>query len=189
MPFRLETPRLVLRSFEERDIQPFSLYRSDPEVAKYQGWETPFTLEQAAQFVAEMKSRTLGDGSQWHQLAIELKSTGELIGDCAFYRLGENLAQAEIGYTLARPFQGQGYASEAVARLLAYLFEALGLHRVRANTDPDNLASIRLLNRLGMRFEGRFIESLWLKGTWVSEDWYAVLRSEWEARSPAYPNR
>lgn len=182
MSFRLETPRLALRPFEPRDIEPFSEYRSDPQVAQYQGWQVPYTLEQAAQFVDEMRSRVPGADGQWYQLAIELKTTGRLIGDCAFYRLGENLAQAEIGFTLARPFQGQGYASEAVTRLLAYLFDELGLHRVKANTDPANLASIRLLNKVGMRYEGRFIESLWLKGEWVSEDWFAMLRREWEAR-------
>lgn len=179
MSIRLETTRLILRAFEERDSEPFSQYRSDPEVAIYQGWETPFTYEQATQFIHEMNSKSPGKPGEWYQIVIELKATGKMIGDCAFQRLAEDHAQAEIGFTLARAFQDQGYATEAVMGLLGYLFEDLGLHRVRANCDPDNLASIQLLERVGMRHEGRFIESLWLKGNWVSEDWFAILECEW----------
>ena len=84
MPFYLETPRLVLRSFEDRDAAPFAAYRSDPEVARYQGWEAPFPMENAARFVADMIRARPGMPGAWYQVAIELKSTGEMIGDCAF---------------------------------------------------------------------------------------------------------
>lgn len=183
--FRLETPRLVLRPFVDRDIAPFSQYRSDPEVAQYQGWEAPYSLEQAARFIAGEKIKTPGDPAQWFQVAIELKSSGALIGDCAFQRLTEDDHQAEIGFTLARPYQGRGYAAEAVSRLLEFLFNNLGLHRVRANCDSANTTSARLMQRVGMRHEGRFIESLWFKGRWADEDWYAILQNEWAANRTA----
>ena len=179
---RLETPRLVLRSFEDRDAAPFAAYRSDPEVARYQGWEAPFPMENAARFVADMIRARPGMPGAWYQVAIELKSTGEMIGDCAFCT-SEDGRQAEIAYTLARRWQGQGYAGEALTRLLDYLFSDLNLHRAHANVDPDNLPSIRLLERLGMRKEGRFVQSLWLKGGWVDEEWYAILQQEWLARA------
>lgn len=181
-PARMETQRLILRPFEDRDIAPFSAYRSDPEVARYQGWEAPFSMQQAEQFVAAEKTKQHLQPGQWVQLAVEIKSTGEMIGDCAFYCLENDLQQAEIGFTLARPFQGKGYATEAIACLLDYLFGNLELHRVRANCDPENTASARLLERVGMRHEGRFVESLWFKGGWAGEDWYAILRREWEGR-------
>ena len=101
-----------------------------------------------------------------------------MIGDCGFFLLTEDEQQAEIGFTLASPFHGQGFASEAVSRLLDYLFDGLNLHRVRANCDPRNTSSIHLLERAGMRHEGRFIASLWFKGEWVDEDWFAILRNE-----------
>jgi RimJ/RimL family protein N-acetyltransferase len=179
MFIHFETTRLILRTFEEKDSEPFSRYRSDPLVAKYQGWETPFTIERATQFIDEMKTKSPGEPGEWYQIALEIKAIGRMIGDCAFKLLAEDHAQAEIGFTLDRLFQRQGYATEAVMGLLRYIFEDLGLHRVRANCDPDNLASIRLLERVGMRHEGCFIQSLWLKGNWVSEDWYAILESEW----------
>lgn len=179
---RFETTRLIMRPFEDRDAESFSQYRSDPEVARYQGWQAPYSLEQATQFITEMKSTEPGTSDQWYQLALELKQTGELIGDCAFYLLARDSRQAEIGFTLARAFQGQGYATEAVARLMDYLFNERQLHRVQANCDPENITSARLMERLGMRHEGRFIENVWLKGAWCTEDWYAILRREWMQR-------
>ena len=176
----LETARLILRPFKEADLAAFAAYRSDPEVARYQGWETPYTLEQAAAFLREMQSTRPGTPGAWYQLAIERKSTPGLIGDCAFHILAHDPRQAEIGFSLASAFQGQGYAAEAVHRLLDYLFTGLELHRVTATCDAENHASARLLERVGMRREGHFIENIWFKGAWGNEYAYAVLQAEWK---------
>jgi RimJ/RimL family protein N-acetyltransferase len=175
----LETERLILRPFRDSDLEPFLAYRSDPEVARYQGWDMPYTAEKAAEFIAEMKNSPPRPPGEWYQLAIELKANRRMIGDCAFYLLAEDQRQAEIGYTLSRNYQGSGYGAEAVRRLLGYLFDELQLHRVRANTDAENTASARLLERVGMRREAHHIQSLWFKGRWSSEYWYALLRDEW----------
>lgn len=90
--------------------------------------------------------------------------------------------QAEIGFTFSRAYQGRGLASEAVARLLDYAFGELGLHRVYAITDQENVRSVALLERLGMRREGEFVENAWFKGRWSSEYLYATLRDEWLQR-------
>jgi RimJ/RimL family protein N-acetyltransferase len=82
---------------------------------------------------------------EWYQIAVGRKPTGELVGDCAFQRLRSDPNQAEIGFTFSPRFHGEGYATEAGLCLLDYLFGELGLHRAKANTDPDNHASIRLL--------------------------------------------
>jgi aminoglycoside 6'-N-acetyltransferase len=182
MAFYLETPRLILRPFEDRDALPFAVYRSDPEVARFQGWEAPYSLEQAREFVSEMKTRTPGTPGEWFQAAVERKEDGALIGDCVFKRLAYEPRVAEIGYTLARPYQHHGYASEAIQALLGYIFDTLGLHRVLADCDPQNTSSVRLLEKLGFRHEGCFVESMWLKGEWVDEDWYAILEREWQGR-------
>lgn len=182
MAFHLETQRLILRRPTDQDAEAFSRYRSDPEVSRYQGWETPYSLDRAQRFIASLRADPPDAPGQWYQVAIERKDGGEMIGDCAFRRLPDDSRQAEIGYTLAAPFQGQGYGTEAVARLIDYLFADLHLYRVRANIDPENRASARLLKKVGMRFEGRWVESLWFKGYWASEDWYAILRREWEEK-------
>jgi len=156
----LESERLILRPFQEADIAPFAAYRSDPDIARYQSWEPPVTLEQAAKFVGEMKNARPGVPGEWYQWAVERKAAAGLIGDCAFQIMPHEPGQAEIGFSFARAYQGQGFAAEAAGRLLNYLFGDLGLHRVVAITDAENLAAARLLERLGLRREGTFVENV-----------------------------
>lgn len=184
---RLESARLILRTFETRDVETFARYRSDPEVARFQGWQTPYSQEQAAHFVSQMQSAQPGAPGEWVQLALERKADGVLIGDCAFQCLLDDPRQAEIGFTLAREFQSQGYAAEAVTCLLGYLFDTLKLHRVRANCDPQNHASMRLLARVGMRHEGSFVESYWDGQRWTGEECFAVLAREWSVKAQTIP--
>lgn len=183
MPFLLETKRLRLRSFQESDLEPFVAYRSDPEVARFQSWDAPYPAKRAAAFIQELQQSQPGQPGEWYQVVLELKALAKMIGDCAFCLLAEEPRQAEIGFTLARPYQGHGFAHEAVTRLCDYLFEELNLHRIRANCDADNRASATLMERLGMRREGHFINSVWFKGTWRSEYWYAILWEEWFTKS------
>ena len=98
------------------------------------------------------------------------------------HALGDRPRQAEIGFTLACEHQGKGYATEAVNRLLDYVFGVLGKHRVIAVTDTRNAPAARLLERVGMRREGHFVEDIWFKGGWGDEYEYAMLEREWRAR-------
>ena len=176
----LETGRLILRSFRPADAEEFAVYRSDPAVAHYQSWEVPYSLAKAKDFIKALEPARPGIPGEWYQLALQLKASGQLIGDCAFLVLAEVPQQAEIGFTLARSYQGQGYMTEAARRLLDYLFETFALHRVCAVCDVENAASARVLERLRMRREAHFVESVWFKGRWSSEYGYALLRREWE---------
>jgi RimJ/RimL family protein N-acetyltransferase len=178
----LETPRLILRPLERADITAFSTYRSDPNIARYQGWEAPYSLEQAENFIEQMQSVTPGEVGQWFQLGLELKSSGVLIGDVAFQVHKNNKRTAEIGMTLAADYHGSGYGVEGVTELVRYLFDDLHMHRVIANCDPENHSAYHLLERVGFRREGSFVESLWYKGYWASEYWYAMLEREWKEK-------
>jgi RimJ/RimL family protein N-acetyltransferase len=184
MSFPLETPRLIIRQFCESDLEPFVAYRNDPEVYRYQGWKTPYLREDAADFITRLRSNNLGMPGEWMQLAIECKDSGEMVGDIAFHVIRSNPRQAYLGYTLARSAWGQGYASEAARKTLDYLFRVLDLHRVIADCDVDNAASIRLLERLGFRREAHYIESFWFENEnrWGSEYLYAILQHEWILR-------
>jgi aminoglycoside 6'-N-acetyltransferase len=182
MPLPLETERLTIRRFEMDDAPAFAAYRSDPDVARYQGWNAPYSQEQAAAFVRAMRRVKPGAPGKWLQLALQVKATGELAGDCAFNLHKDDPRQATIGLTLARPFQGQGYGHEAMTRLLDYLFFELKLHRVRADCDVLNQAAFSSLEKLGLRREAHFVESLWFKSGWASEYWYAILEREWAGR-------
>jgi RimJ/RimL family protein N-acetyltransferase len=150
-------------------------------VARYQAWESCSERE-ALDFIREMRSAEPGTPGEWFQYAVELKETGQLIGDCALKVEEQDARQAEIGFTLSREHQGKGYASEAVARLLDYAFGALNLHRVVAISDQENKPSVALLERVGMRREGSFVQNVWFKGRWACEYLYAILEHEWLAR-------
>ncbi|MGH8005200.1 MAG: GNAT family N-acetyltransferase [Limisphaerales bacterium] len=174
----LETSRLILRRFVDSDLPAIFAYRNDPEVARYQSWSV--TDETGLKdFIQSQKSLQPGTPGEWFQFAIELKETKELIGDCALKVNKEDTCLGEIGFTLSRKYQGRGFAAEAVSALLDYAFTKLELHRIIAITDCENAGSVRLLERLGMRREGHFIQSVWNKGEWRDEYQYAILRDEW----------
>jgi RimJ/RimL family protein N-acetyltransferase len=146
-------------------------------VARYQSWESCSERE-ALDFLREMRLSEPGTPGEWFQFAVELKETGQLIGDCGL-KTEKDGRQAEIGFTLSREHQGIGYASEAVSRLLDYAFANLGLHRVVAIVDQENAPSVALLERLGLHREGSFVHNAWFKGHWSSEYLYAILRDQW----------
>lgn len=181
----LETVRLKLRRFADDDLAPFHAYRNDPDIARYQSW-SDFSEQEARDFIAAQSGLRPGVPGQWFQFAIELKTAGVLIGDCALKIDEHESRQAEIGFTLAREHQGRGYASEAVSRVLDYVFGVLSVHRIIAITDCENDSSVALLERLGMRREGRFIQNVWFKGKWGDEYLYAILRAEWLGSAPAH---
>jgi len=174
----LRSSRLVLRRFTDSDLETFQAYRNDPEISRYQSWET-FSHQEALEFISEQKSLEPLMPGRWFQFAVALKETHALVGDCAVKIDEENTEQAEIGFTFAREHQGKGYAAEAVQRLLDFLFREAGLHRVIAITDCENQPAVALLERTGLRREGHFIQNVWFKGKWGDEYLYAILRSEW----------
>jgi aminoglycoside 6'-N-acetyltransferase len=174
---RLTTERLVLRPFTAADAPAFAAYRSDPDVARYQGWSAPFPLAQAEEFVLEVGAADPTEPG-WFQYGVE--ANGVLVGDVGV-GLNENRMQADIGYTLAAAHQGRGYAAEAVRRVLAHLFEERGLHRVAAECDARNERSARLLARLGFRQEGHRVRSTWAKGEWTDDLLFGLLATEWDS--------
>jgi RimJ/RimL family protein N-acetyltransferase len=173
---------MILRRFVATDLPTFLAYRNDPEVARYQAWEGCAEEEARALFAAQERLEP-GEPGRWFQFAMQLRETGELVGNCAMKVNEDDPRQGEIGYTLARAHQRRGLAAEAVACVLDYAFGTLSLHRVVAVTDCRNLASAALLERLGLRREGHFIRNVWFKGEWADEYLYAVLGDEWLRRT------
>ncbi|MDQ5858057.1 MAG: GNAT family N-acetyltransferase, partial [Acidobacteriota bacterium] len=114
----LETPRLFLRRFRAADADSFAAYRADPEVARYQGWDS-CTRDDAVAFIEAQLARAPFEPGRWTQLAVELSGDGTHIGDCALRLESPASPQAEMGFTFARGYQGRGFATEAVSHLLA----------------------------------------------------------------------
>ena len=175
----------MLRPFEAADLAVLVAYRSDPEVAAYQSWDAGYSTSDAERFLAEQRGLALGRPGEWVQLAIVDAADGTLHGDCAARVDSVQPATAEIGITLARGSQGKGVAAEALRALVKTLFDDHRMHRVFAHADDRNEPVQRLLERLGLRLEGRLVEADWFKGEWTTLRIYALLASEWRARGPA----
>lgn len=148
-------------------------------MARYQGWDTLYPIEQAREFVTAMATAQADVPGDWLQIAVARAGDDALVGDCAFSPQPNEARTVEIGFTVAPEHQGRGYAREAVSLLLRCLFGQLGKHRVTALCDPRNAPSVRLLEAVGMRREGHLVESTWSKGEWTDDLLFAILRREW----------
>ena len=182
-PGSLRTERLVLRTMTAEDVDDIHDYQSRPDVCRYVPFE-PRSREEVAEKVAKNAAALVlaGDGDFW-QLAIERATApGRVIGDLYFTIKSTANATGEIGWTLHPDFTGQGYMTEAASAMLELAFARLGLHRVRADLDPRNTASIALCRRLGMRQEAHFVEDLWFKGEWADTIIFGILDREWPPR-------
>ncbi len=167
----LETLRLHIRRFRLDDAPVIHAYRTDPEIARYQSWDPArFSLAAAESFVREMARATPGTPGDWFQFALELRSTGEVIGDIALGADAQGPDTAELGFSLARRHQGHGYATEAVRAVVAYAEGTLHAKRIVGIADARNDPSIKVLERTG--FARTRVEEAPFKGELVREVWF-----------------
>lgn len=173
----IQSPRLLLRWLRPDDLDDFLAYRSDPLVMRYQSM-SPMNREEAVSFIKSQMDNELGRVGGYQQIGIERKSDGKLIGDCALKIQAAEPRIAEIGYTVNRNFQGQGFATEAVRALIGELFGSMAMHKVVALVDVRNPASSRVLEKLGFTREGHLRKSYFdeVDGDWFDEYWYGLLR-------------
>jgi RimJ/RimL family protein N-acetyltransferase len=172
----------VLRHFTPLDLGPFMAMHSDPEIVRYVPYP-PLTRDEADERLRTIATMTaIDDEAQNLRFAVVLPETDELIGDVSMWSSPSDRHQAEIGYVFNARFQGHGFATEAVTELLRIGFAEAGLHRITANADARNAASIRVMERVGMRREAHFIQGAYEKGEWVDEVEYGILADEWRNR-------
>ncbi|GGV31321.1 GNAT family N-acetyltransferase [Actinomadura sp. LOL_016] len=182
--FPIETERLTLRPFREDDLEGLYAYQSLTEVARFLYWE-PRNLEESRSFLKEkMSAATVEREGDWLVLAVVLRETGELMGEVNLQWRSREHRQGEIGYIFNPAFHGRGFATEAAEVVLRLCFEGLDLHRVVGRIDGRNAASARVLERLGMRREAHLVQNEMVKGEWTDEVVYAMLRDEWDRRTP-----
>jgi ribosomal-protein-alanine N-acetyltransferase len=176
----LDTPRLRLRRVRPEDAADLFAFASDPLVTRYITWPTHRTLDDSRALIARfLAGYARGAATPW---GIEHKADGRLIGTCGFTNAAPAHARAEVIYNLARPYWGQGYMPEAVRAALTYGFDALGLNRIEAGCLVENAASARVLEKVGMTFEGVLREYLEIKGDACTLKQYAILRRDWQGR-------
>jgi RimJ/RimL family protein N-acetyltransferase len=179
--YPIETERLILRPFEDGDLEDLVAIQGRADVAEYLYWE-PRSRAEVMEGLQRLKAMTaIDESSDSVRLAAILKRGGALIGDYSLRLHSREHRQGEIGYITHPDHQGQGYATEGCLPLLRLGFEVLGLHRIFASCDGRNAASARVMERLGMRPEAHFRENELVKGVWTDELIYAILASEWRA--------
>ncbi len=158
------TERLRLRRSRPEDAEDISAYRSDPDVHRYQGWERTDPAGIRAEIEA-MAARVPGEPGGWVQFSVEERESGRLVGDVGLSPAEEEPGVIKVGYTIAPAFQGRGYATEAVGALVRYAFDVLEADVVRAYASAENVPSIRVAEKVGMRlmerFEHRYGDEVW----------------------------
>lgn len=175
----INTPRLSLRWISEDDVDAFYAIYSNPEVMRY--WSTPPVpnRDAASKLISEIhegfKRREL---LKW---GIALRTDNTLIGSVTLFHPEFTHRRAEIGYALGRTHWGNGYMQETLKAVLVYAFEVLGFHRIEADVDPRNAASIRTLERLGFQREGYLRERWQVNGEIQDAFFYGLLRPDWDA--------
>jgi ribosomal-protein-alanine N-acetyltransferase len=176
-PFpELSTERLSLRQINVKDAEHIFSLRSDEKVMQFIDRPRAVTIEDALQLIQKINnSLEAEDGITW---GMALKNNKSLVGTIGFWRIEKEHYRAEIGYLLHPSLQGKGIMQEALNAVLDYAFKIMKLHSVMANVNPENLASIKLLERNNFTREGYFKESYFFNGRFLDSAIYSLLTIE-----------
>lgn len=169
------TDRLLLRAFRHDDWPDVHAYGSDPEVVRFMDWG-PNRIEQSRHHVNRSVAMAGVSPRLTFPYAVERLADGRVIGSAELSMTSLDHRRAEMGYVFARDAWGRGYATEAAGALVAYGFDKLGLHRIAATCDPDNVGSARVLRKIGMLPEGRMRAYFLIRGEWRDRLMFAAVR-------------
>ena len=175
--YPIETQRLRLRPFATSDFDALFAMQSREDVTRFLYWDARSRAEVREALETKIASTAIRTEADGLALAAILPQTGELVGDFVLWLHGPD--QGEIGFIVHPDHHGRGYATEVGRMLLRLAFEGLGLHRVIGCAEVRNVASARVLEKLGMRREAHLVENEWVKGEWQSELIFAMLDREW----------
>lgn len=176
-PHSIESRRLLLRIVQESDIPDLMQVNGDDEVTCFLPYPSWQSLEDGKAWFDRMS--TLMEAGTTLQFVVVDKSSDRAIGSCLLFRYEEPSARAEIGYVMGRDHWGKGLMHEALTSLIAYAFDSCKLRRLEAEVNPRNVASTRLIQKLGFALEGL------LRQRWAEKDKpydtniFGLLRDEW----------
>ncbi len=174
----ISTERLRLRRIERRDIDDIFDYSHNPETSRFLLWYPHDTKNTTKIYYKAIDKRYKnGDFFDW---GIEEIKSGRMIGTCGFTSISEIDEKAEIGYVINPRYQGQGYAMEAVMRVLKYGFYELGLERIEARFIIGNDASRKVMEKCGMVYEGTQRHGVKAKGKFYDVGVFAILSDEFK---------
>ena len=177
--YPIQTARLALRSFAPGDLDDLFAYISREDVVRYLYGGVKDRAESEQGLKLWMSSTSLARAGERLVLAVVLVELNKVIGEVSLKCVSLEHRQAEIGWVFNPDYHGQGFATEAAAAVLRLGFQEHNFHRILARCDARNMASYKVMERLGMRREAHFIHNEFFKGEWGDELWYAILQSEW----------
>lgn len=179
MGVKLTTERLALREFAAEDVQAVHRYASDAEVTRYMLWG-PNSWAETEAFVREAMVSQQSPSRDDYTIAVVQRGDDQVIGAIHLGILSGPAmkGRGDLGYVLARQAWGHGYATEAGRAVIRWAFLDLGLHRVEATCGVDNAASRRVLEKLGMSYEGSRRDDYWVRGGWRSSHLYGLLAED-----------
>lgn len=172
----LTTERLILRKMKLSDAQDLFAYAQDPQVSRHVLWEAHTSVRQSRQFLRMARRQyRRGQPCSW---AITLKDSGRMIGTIGFMWLNTDWLSAEVGYSLSREYWNQGLMTEALRAVIAFGFDTLGLQRIEAQHTLGNPASGRVMQHVGMQYEGTLRQRVKNKGKYQDVKLFAILRTD-----------
>lgn len=169
----LETERLLLRPITMDDAPDVFDYASDPESNKYMPWDTHQTIADTIAYLETIPKNYVA--RERLGFAITLKPDGKYIGACDFHTISEKHHRVMLGYVLNRKYWGNGYMTEAVREMIRFAFEEMGMHRVAATCDADNIRSSNVMERCGMTLEGVFKDYEVRRGQFIDTKSYSII--------------
>lgn len=173
----LETERLILRKVTLDDVEDMYLYASDEEVAKYVVWDRHKSINDTKAFIEFVLNNY--QNKQVAPWGIEYKENGKFIGTIDFVWWQPNHKTAEIGYVLSKEYWGNGLTTEAAKELIRFGFNEMDLVRIQAKCLVENIASSRVMEKVGMQFEGILRKGLFIKGQHRDLKLYSILREDY----------
>jgi len=173
----LETERLVLRNLTEEDAEQIFQYASDQDVARYVTWDVHQTMNDTYNFIRFALSRY--EERKVAPWGIVYKDEGKVIGTIDFVYWNTDHKRAEIGYVLAKAYWGKGIMTEAASKVLEYGFNEMGLERIEARCLVENIGSERVMQKIGMTYEGTLRNCMYVKGNFRTLKVYSILRNEY----------
>jgi RimJ/RimL family protein N-acetyltransferase len=174
----IETDRLILRELCEDDFDAVHAYASDPEVVEYVPWG-PNTEQVTRDFIERHMEKAVAEPRLEYVFAVVPKGEDQLIGTVGIYLPSAEAHLAMLGYAYGCEAWGCGYATEAAVAMVAMGFDVLGVQRIWASCDPDNLGSARVLEKAGMRLEGRLRQDQNIRGALKDSLVWGILEPEW----------
>lgn len=168
---------LILRQYDPSDQEDYFEYLSDADVLRFVPEECiPETMDRAAEEVQYVMDLFHYQRSVYWALA--LKKNNKLIGSCGFNYWNRDHYRTEISYDLAREYWGRGIITKAAKAVLTFGFTHMHLHRVEATIVPDNIGSVRVVEKLGFKYEGLLREQKMLHGEFKDANVYSILSHE-----------